>query len=188
MEQSGSKGEQQFDTLLRPHLDRLYRLAYRLTGAVSDAEDLVQDLLVKLYQRRGELTSITDLAPWLSRVLYNQFVDSRRRSRRERLSLVANDATRNGTPDLITSAPDPGPGPEKSATHEFDIRRLQAAIECLSDEHKMVILLHDSEGYTLVEVHRITGVAVGTLKSRLHRARARLRQLLADGTISDCIA
>ena len=59
--------------VLRPHLDRLYRLAFRLTGARADAEDLVQDVLVKVCARAEELTSIRDLSPWLGRVLYNQF-------------------------------------------------------------------------------------------------------------------
>ena len=65
------------------------------------------------------------------------------------------------------------------------INRLDAALVQLSDEHRVVVLLHDTEGYKLSEIEELTGVPVGTFKSRLHRARARLREiLLADETIS----
>ena len=64
-------------------------------------------------------------------------------------------------------------------------KRLDNALAQLSDEHRIVVLLHDSEGYKLTEIQELTGTPVGTVKSRLHRARARLREiLLADGTIS----
>ncbi len=66
-----------------------------------------------------------------------------------------------------------------------NIMRLQRALDSLSDDHRLVVLLHDSEGYKLSEIQEITGDPVGTIKSRLHRARARLRAILAaDGTIS----
>src|SRR5262245_14231916 len=71
--------QQAFERLMRPHLRRLHRLAYRLTGSAADAEDLLQDVLIRLFERANELSSIADLSPWTSRVLYNRYVDSRRR-------------------------------------------------------------------------------------------------------------
>ena len=66
-----------------------------------------------------------------------------------------------------------------------NIMQLQRALDSLSDDHRLVVLLHDSEGYKLSEIQEITGDPLGTVKSRLHRARARLREILAaDGTIS----
>ena len=66
------------------------------------------------------------------------------------------------------------------------LERLDAALRQLSDEHRLIVLLHDTEGYKLKEIQDITGIPIGTAKSRLHRARARLRQILAaDGTFSD---
>ena len=170
-----------FEALLRPHLDRLYRLAYRLTGNRPDAEDLVQDVLVKLYARRDELSSIDDLSPWVGRVLYNQFVDQRRRYRRMRMSLVdiAGDA---GQGDALDRLPSQLPGPESHAAGEFDIKQVDEALARLNEDQRIAVLLHDAEGYSLEEIQRVTAVPTGTLKSRLHRARARLRELLADGT------
>ena len=74
--------ESNFEDLLRPQVEYLYRLAWRFTGSVADAEDLVQDVLTKLFPRTQELLEIERLRPWLARVLYNQYVDSvRQRSR-----------------------------------------------------------------------------------------------------------
>ena len=171
-----------FDALLRPHLSKLYRLAYRLTGSVADAEDLLQDVLVKLYERRAELPVIAALAPWAARVLHNQFIDRARYYARRRLvSIGAAESERVAVELAIGVAPEPGTAVEA----RFDISGLNTAVAKLSLEHRTVLLMHDAEGYQLHEIQEITGVSLGTLKSRLHRARARLRELLeAAGTFS----
>lgn len=171
---------QSFEALVRPEIDTLYRFAFRLTGDRDDAEDLVQDVLVKVYGRRDELSSIEVLRPWLCRVLYNQFVDDERRYRRRRLSVVkpADDPARAGDPmDAYASS---SASPEQLSSRAFDIKQLEAALAELSPEHRAVLLMHDSEGYKLAEIQVITGIPVGTLKSRIHRARARLRERLAE--------
>lgn len=176
----GDESSASFETLLRPEIDRLYRLAYRLTNNVPDAEDLVQDVLLRVYERRTELTSIDVLGPWLRRVLYNRFVDNRRRYERKRLSTVPADAAPldgagHGVGTAGTSA-----GADVLVALESDIRSLKALLDRLSLEHRSVLLMHDAEGYKLDEIQTITGVAIGTLKSRLHRARARLRALVDE--------
>ena len=172
-----------FAEIVGPHLGRLYRLAFRLTASAADAEDLVQEVLIKAHERSSELTGIVELGPWLSRVLYNRFVDDVRRYRRARMRVVplasSDESGFVGVEALASEDPDP----EAIADHEFDISRLNAALDQLSLEHRAVVLMHDAEGYKLQEIHVITGIPVGTLKSRLHRARARLREILAeDGT------
>ena len=167
-----------FEALLKPHLDRLYRLAYRLTRNAPDAEDLVQDVIVKLYLRRDELTSIRQLSPWLGRVLYNQFIDDKRRYGRQPLQLVdANIAV-----DEKVAAT---PGPLAQTVTANMAKSLGVALAKLAEEHRLVVLLHDSEGYKLSEIQVLTGIPLGTLKSRLHRGRRRLRELMTkDGTFS----
>jgi RNA polymerase sigma-70 factor (ECF subfamily) len=166
-----------FEALLRPHLDRLYRFAYRLTGSKSEAEDLFQDVLVKLFGTLDELVEIEEPGSWSSRVMYNHFIDNRRRFSRQRLVSVDEGQLPPGGIDSM-----PGPGsPEHDAERLDNITRLDKALSALSEEHRLVVLLHDSEGYKLKEIQEITGDPVGTLKSRLHRARARLRELLASG-------
>ncbi|MBT8079010.1 MAG: RNA polymerase sigma factor [Gammaproteobacteria bacterium] len=173
-------GEQEtFEKLLRPHMERLYRLAYRLTGSKAEAEDLFQDVLVKAFARLDELVGIDHHASWLSRVLYNHFVDNHRRYARQRLVMVSESELPQQAIDRL-----PGDGTPQAAGERLDdITRLDQALATLSDEHRLIVLMHDVEGYKLEEIHEVTGVPLGTVKSRLHRARARLREILAaDGT------
>ena len=166
-----------FERLLRPHLDRLYRFAWRLTGSKAEAEDLFQDVLVKLFGKLDELVEIEKPGSWISRVLYNHFIDNRRRFARQRLVSVDEGQLPPGGVDSM-----PGPdSPERDAERADDIIRLDNALSELSENHRLIVLLHDVEGYKLAEIQEITGDPVGTLKSRLHRARARLRELLSKG-------
>ena len=166
---------QAFAELIQPHLAKLYRLAYRWTGTVPDAEDLVQDVLVKLYERRTELASIAALGSWSARVLYNRFLDETRSVARRRLVPVdAATAERLAVDAAEAAAVTP---------HWLDIKNLARGLAQLSLEHRTVLLMHDADGYKLEEIQEITGIPTGTVKSRLHRARARLRELLGgNGT------
>lgn len=168
-----------FDQLLRPHMGRLYRLALRLTGNKAEAEDLFQDVLTKIYVRLDDLVEIREPGQWLSRVLYNHFIDNRRRYSRQRLVVVEESRLPAESVEALAGSGSPSEDLERGD----NIIRLQSALDRLSDEHRRVVLLHDVEGYKLQEIHKLTGDPVGTIKSRLHRARARLRELLAnDGT------
>lgn len=174
--------EARFEALIRPHVDPLYRAAYRFTGNREEAEDLVQDLLVKLLPRTEELAAVEQLRPWLMRVLYRMFVDRHRKKARTRLRLVPGSSGDELGDPLDGMAGD-SPDPEDEAGNRFDRARLQRALARLSDDHRAVLALHDMEGYTLPELETLLEVPTGTLKSRLHRARARLRELLKkDGT------
>ena len=171
-----------FEASLRPHLDQMYRLAYRLTGQRQDAEDLVQDTLVKLYRRRAELSSIRELKPWLGRVVFNQFIDEKRRYGRQALRLVDS----NIEPDETAAPTSARLEPDAARAREEATAALTLALDRLSEEHRIVLLLHDVEGHKLHEIQELMGTPVGTLKSRLHRARARLREMLTPhGTFSE---
>ena len=160
-------------------MERLYRLAFRLAGNKAEAEDLFQDVLTKIYVRLDDLIEIEQPGSWLCRVMYNHFIDDRRKYARQRLVVVEEGRL---PAESIESLPGCG-SPELDAERSDNIIRLEAALAELSDEHRLVILLHDTEGYKLSEIQSLTGNQVGTIKSRLHRARARLRELMAnDGT------
>lgn len=162
-----------FQKLVEPHFERLYRLAARLTGTRTDAEDLVQETLTRLFADADKLSGITDLGPYLSRVLYNRFVDEHRARKRRPLTLVGDHD------DLLEQADD-SVDPDTLSEADAKSARLSRALARLSDEHRRLVLLHDAEGYTLRELEAMTGTTTGTLKSRLSRARARLRELLRD--------
>jgi RNA polymerase sigma-70 factor (ECF subfamily) len=170
-----------FERLLRPHFDRLFRLAWRLTGSKAEAEDLFQELLLKAYGMLDDLLIIDQPGPWLSRVMYNLFIDERRRFTRSRMHTVhEGELSADGLEGL------PGNADTLHDSNRLQqIEGLHRALLELSDEHRIAVLLHDTEGYKLEEIQDLTGTPVGTIKSRLHRARARLRDILrANGTIS----
>lgn len=168
-----------FETLLKPHLDRLYRMAFRLTGNKPEAEDLFQDVLTKVFPRLDDLIEVEAPGPWLCRIMYNHFIDNRRRFARQRLVTVSEDQLPGDGIESVAGEL----SPERDAMQEDKLIQLESALGKLSDEHRLVVVLHDCEGYKLIEIQGLTDTPIGTLKSRLHRARARLREMLeADET------
>jgi len=169
---SGQTEQERFEALLQPHLQRLYRLAYRFTGQRADAEDLVQDVVVKLYPRLQELQEIEQLGPWLARVLYRHFIDRLRSKQRSPLHLVGDEEP------ALEEHRDEAPGPVGNTESSLLQDRLQQALAQLNEDQRALVILHDVEGYTLNEIHIMHDVSTGTLKSRLNRARSKLRELL----------
>jgi len=165
---------EQFEELLQPHLQQLYRLAYRFTGQRADAEDLVQDVVVKLYPRMQEMQKVEKLSPWLARVLYRHFVDRVRSKQRSPLHLVSDEESE--LDEYSHELPDPSGITENSLLQG----RLQSALDQLNEDQRALMILHDVEGYTLNEIHIMHDVSIGTLKSRLNRARGKLRELLKN--------
>ena len=182
---AGSGDAAEFERLLRPHVPVFYRSAYRWTGAVDRAEDLVQQLLVRLYPRLPELRALEQVRPWALRVMYRIFVDELRRTRASPVQFGLDDADDelSGTADEAWL--DPGPEPAELVERQLTQNRLLRAWEQLGHEHRVVLSLHDIEDYTLPELAQIMDIPLGTLKSRLHRARARLRELLVAERIID---
>jgi RNA polymerase sigma factor (sigma-70 family) len=176
---SRSKGaEPSFETLLAPHVEPLYRLAFRFCGTQHEAEDLVQDLLVKLYPKYKELVQIENLRPWLARTLRNHFIDMLRQQQRSPIdSSIDNE-------EVLESQICHNSDPYRHFAMTQLQGRILVAMESLNEEQKTLIMMHDIESYTLAEIAEIIDTPIGTLKSRLHRGRARLREILEEGTIS----
>ncbi|WP_198683442.1 RNA polymerase sigma factor [Peristeroidobacter agariperforans] len=172
----------EFDHLLREHVPALYRAAYRWTGAVDRAEDLVQELLTRLYPKLDELRGLDRIRSWALRVMYRIFVDQVRRERSSPVQFGSDppDDNEEEAPELI----DGSAGPAELFEQELTQDRVLAAWERLSEEHRVVLSMHDIEDYSLPELAQIMEVPLGTLKSRLHRARAKLKDLLATERIS----
>ncbi len=171
-----------FEKVLGPHLQFLYRLAYRFTGKVADAEDLVQDVLVKVYLHRNNLTEIDKLRAWLAKVLYRTFLDQQRKFWRSPLSLLKTKREPDD-PEVLDGIASSNPGPDAQLETKVKNDQLRAAIRCLNVEQRVVCVLHDIEGYPLPELEDILETPLGTLKSRLHRARGNLRKKLLLGTL-----
>ncbi|MBJ6138974.1 RNA polymerase sigma factor [Marinobacter litoralis] len=173
--QSKSK---RFERLVQPHLKAMYAFAYRLTGRQHDAEDLVQDVVVKLYSKLDELETIDQLRPWLNRVLYRQFVDSiRKRPAGREVNASVMDDTESATSYLDT-LPSDSADPISGLTEASNNVALTKALNQLTPDQRTLILLHDVDDWRQDDIAEVLEVAVGTIKSRLHRTRAALRKFL----------
>ena len=172
--------EDRFVALVFPHLRQLHRVAFRLSGCAQEAEDLVQDVMVGLLPRLEELDAIDKLGPWLAKVLYRRYVDQYRR----RCASPVDERARFHEPDsegetvaMISAAETRAP----CDYARLDLQRsLTVALSALPEGWRDVVILHDVEGYTAEEVADILALQPGTVKSRLHRARKKLRLLLGD--------
>src|SRR6185295_10158664 len=176
----------EFDLLMRGHVRPLYRYAYRWTGDVDQAEDLVQETLTRLYTELPRLRQLEQLRPWAARVMYRLFVDGLRRAQR---SPVVYAGRSGSTGALLEDgeeqeAADARWDPAELTERAFERERLTAAWARLHQQHRVVLSLHEIEGYSLDEVAEIVDVPLGTAKSRLNRARNHLRELLTEGTNS----
>lgn len=168
-----------FEALVRPHYRMLYRTAYRWTRSVEEAEDLVQETCVRAYPRLEELEGLDRPAAWLTRVMYRLFVDSTRRHERRFVDALETGAAA----ELRSDAPGPDEVAERNALSD----RLGRAWRHIEREKRVLLTLHDVEGYTLAELSRLTGLKEGTLKSRLHRARVLLGRLLERESASGAL-
>ncbi len=167
--ESRKKPADRFECLISPYISRLYRFACRLCQNTDDAEELVQLLLTRLFLKLDELEQVESLQPWLFRSLYNLYVDSYRKNQRK-LSVISPAEIPE---DVITQ--------EKTPYEEAELTQQQSiiitAMAQLNEAQREVMILHDSEGYTLTELADILQTPLGTLKSRLHRARNYVRSV-----------
>jgi RNA polymerase sigma-70 factor, ECF subfamily len=171
-----------FNSLVLRYQDAVYSLALRMLGSPAAAEDAAQEAFIRAY-RRLETFRGGNFRSWLFSIVANLSRDElRRRARRPQLSL---DAARDD-PDRADLDPvEPGPGPEAVAEQAELRALLEAALLTLPDDWREVVVLSDVQGLAYEEIAQVTGLALGTVKSRLSRARAHLRDTLrASGELS----
>ncbi len=159
-----------WDEVVREHADRVYRLAYRLSGNRADAEDLTQETFVRVFKSLAEYQPGT-FEGWLHRITTNLFLDMARRRQRIRFDALPEDA---GDRLAATSA-----GPEQ-AYHELHLDpEIQQALDALPADFRAAVVLCDLEELSYEEIAATLGIKVGTVRSRIHRGRVLLREALA---------
>jgi RNA polymerase sigma-70 factor, ECF subfamily len=159
-----------WEDVVEAHSGRVYRLAYRLTGNRHDAEDLTQEVFVRVFRSLSSYTPGT-FEGWLHRITTNLFLDQVRRKQRIRFDALADDAA-----DRLPGR-EPGPAEAFDAAHFDD--DVQHALDALLPEFRAAVVLADIEGLTYEEISATLGVKLGTVRSRIHRGRSQLRKALA---------
>jgi RNA polymerase sigma-70 factor, ECF subfamily len=168
----------QFEQDVLPQLRRLYPAALRMTRNAFDAEDLVQETSAKAYAAFHQFKPGTNLRAWLNRILANTFINGYRKRRREPVQELGADLDRDwhadGNPLLLQAKSAEAEAMDRLADTEI----VQALLD-LPETFRTTVYLADVEGYPYKEIAEIMGTPVGTVMSRLHRARGRLREQLA---------
>lgn len=173
-----------FETLVSRYGQRIYNIAYRLAGNEADAKDLTQEAFIRVFRALRRIDPAAGLESWLHRIVTNLYIDLLRRRPKARVeSLDAPVQTAKGgevTREVAAEAPDP----ETVVLEALLDVDVQAALLALTPELRAVVVLSDVEGYSYEEIGEMLRVPVGTIKSRLHRARkalqVRLRHLVED--------
>jgi RNA polymerase sigma factor (sigma-70 family) len=159
-----------WEELVRDHGARVYRLAYRLTGNPHDAEDLTQDVFVRVFRSLHRFQPGT-FEGWLHRITTNLFLDGARRRQKIRF-----DGLGEGSAERLPSAwPNPS---DQLADADLD-HDVAAALSALPPEFRAAVVLCDIEGLSYEEISEVLDIKIGTVRSRIHRGRAQLRTALA---------
>jgi RNA polymerase sigma-70 factor (ECF subfamily) len=159
-----------WEEIVAEHSARVYRLAYRLTGNQHDAEDLTQETFLRVFRSLGTYSPGT-FEGWLHRITTNLFLDQVRRKRRVRIDPWGDETER-----LPASA---ASTPERGFEHQNLDADVQRALDALPPEFRAAVVLCDMEGLSYEEIGVTLGVKLGTVRSRIHRGRALLRESLA---------
>jgi RNA polymerase sigma-70 factor (ECF subfamily) len=152
-----------FEALYRLHIDKVYGLCLRMTGNVSEAEDCAQEAFIQAWNKLSKFRGDSAFGTWLHRIAVNSVLARMRKSRRER--------------DRIQAVTDISPAPE-TVGDSGDIEDLQKAVDELPEGARHVFVLHAVYGYSHDETGDMLGIAAGTSKAQLHRAKRLLAQQL----------
>ena len=158
-----------WDDIVRTHSQRVYRLAYRLTGNQHDAEDLTQEVFIRVFRSLSSYQPGT-FEGWLHRITTNLFLDMVRRRARIRFDSLGEDAD-----DRL---PGREPSPERIFADSHMDADIEAALAALAPEFRAAVVLCDIEGLSYEEITTTLDVKLGTVRSRIHRGRSQLRAAL----------
>jgi RNA polymerase sigma-70 factor (ECF subfamily) len=166
-----------FDELVRRYERSVYNTAYRLSGSYDDASDIAQEAFVRAWNNLKSFRGDSAFSTWLYRIVTNVFLDERKRRRsrphrslEEELDLDESSVTRQFE--------DPSPGPQERAEGDERRRLLEQAIATLPEAQRVMVVLYHTQGLAYEEIAEITRLPMGTVKSRLNRARLALRDRL----------
>jgi RNA polymerase sigma-70 factor (ECF subfamily) len=172
-----------FETQVLSHLDALYAVACRLTKAPLDAEDLVQDALVKAMRARDQYQPGTNLKAWLFKILTNTFINKYRRGGLERVVLDGPDADPLADGWVSAASMRALRDPETQALRSIVAEEIHRALDELPEEFRLAVVLSDVEELSYKEIADVMDCPVGTVMSRLHRGRRLLQKRLYDHAV-----
>lgn len=166
-----------FDQLVRRYERTIFNVAYRLANSHDDAADIAQEAFVRAWNNLKSFRGDAAFSTWLHRIVTNAFLDDRKR-RRARPTRSLDEALDLEENSVARQFEDPSPGPAALAEGDERRRILERAIQTLPEAQRIMVVLYHSQGLAYEEIAEITQLPLGTVKSRLNRARLALRDRL----------
>lgn len=181
-----SKDPTLFKSLVRRYENRLFNAAFRMLGNAEEAEEVVQDTCIKLHQGIDRFRSQSSFAAWLFQIAHNTCLDKLRTKQRRRIfGLFSFDPQSSTDKDdiedmalVVSQAADTAPNPAEKLDLSEQGSMIEESLRQLPDSQRAVVVLHDIEGFSYQEISEIVGANIGTVRSRLHYGRIKLRELL----------
>ncbi|RLD14502.1 RNA polymerase subunit sigma-24 [candidate division KSB1 bacterium] len=161
-----------FDLLVKRYKEPLLNFVYRFVGEREEAEDIVQETFLRLFKNKHYYREIAKFSTWIYTIAGNLAKTELRRRKRRKLLSISNFMSSDKDYDI----PDEDSNPEREANTVITDKIIQKAIDKLSPKFKQVILLRDVQGFSYEEIAEIVGIPLGTVKSRVNRARLKLQE------------
>lgn len=168
-----------FEREALPHLDTLYAAAFRLARNADDANDLLQETILRAFRFFHQFTPGTNCRAWLLTILYNIFRNGYRRGTREQVAASAEEFERRADTDSVHPSATPT-NPEHIVLDSMLDHEVEQALDALPEEFRTVLLMVDLEELSYEEVARVMDLPIGTVKSRVSRSRASMRRRLQN--------
>ncbi|HEY9715650.1 MAG TPA: sigma-70 family RNA polymerase sigma factor [Chroococcales cyanobacterium] len=181
-----TKDASYFQSLVRRYQNRIFTTAVRVLGSTEGAEEVVQDTFVKVHQNLDKFRHEATFAAWAFKITHNICMDIlRHKQRRQGFKVVtfdpqipADEDAIEASNNMVSQLADPTPNPSQQLEFDEQEALIAASLESLPDNQRTVLLLHDVEGFSYQEIAEIVGTSIGTVRSRLHYGRLKLRELL----------
>jgi len=163
-----------FEQLVKIYQHRVYGLCYQLAGNYNDAQDLAQEVFIQAYSAINSFRNESDLGTWLHRIAVNKWINIQRKNKRN--NTVSIDAPLNTDKgELQREVPSPNGNPQDILEEKEYHDLVKKALQLISYEHRTVLFLREVQGYSYEEIAGIIDCSVGTVRSRLNRARKNLK-------------
>lgn len=164
-----------FEQLISQHQKTVYNIAYRLTGNHEDASDVAQEAFIRAYSSLADFRGDSSFATWLYRIVNNACLDELRKRKRQRLTYIDQTVSVDDG-EISRQIADTAGGPEEALERVEIQRAVQESIDQLDYEYRIVLVMRDIQGYSYNEIAETLGLNLGTVKSRLNRARNALKE------------
>ncbi|OPX89628.1 MAG: ECF RNA polymerase sigma-E factor [Pelotomaculum sp. PtaB.Bin104] len=169
-----------FEELLRLYQNKVYALSNHLAGNCDDAQDLAQEAFIKAYRAIGSFRNEADFGTWLHRITVNVWLNSKRKKNGQAM-ISLDEPYRSDDGGELQREVAAEDGDPLQALEEKEFRSLvRVALKSLSEEHRVVLVLREIEGYNYEEISRLLDCSLGTVKSRLSRAREAMKRRMTE--------